>query len=91
MRRSRSCGSFKTTRSRAGAPSGGADTETPAPLTGPLCVECCHCGHKRTFNAESEAARPALVAASRRLMCTACGSRTPMLFRAGDDQEAKDW
>lgn len=62
-----------------------------AKLCGPLCVECGSCGWRRLFNAGDEIAKHGLGAISRRLVCSRCGARTPVLFRAKDPAEAKRW
>jgi ribosomal protein S27AE len=54
-------------------------------------VKCGRCGWRRLFNAGSEAASESLASLSRRLVCSHCGARTPVMFGAEDERTAERW
>jgi len=64
--------------------------DVPAYL-GALCVECGSCGRRSIFWAQSEEAKLATPDAARRLKCSACGAKRPVLFRANSEADAKRW
>jgi DNA-directed RNA polymerase subunit RPC12/RpoP len=58
---------------------------------GALCVECGACGRRVIFWAMSAEATMPTPDAARRLRCTACEAKRPVLFRATSEAEAKRW
>ena len=64
--------------------------DVPAYL-GALCVECSACGRRAIFWAQSGEAKLPTRDAARRLKCSACGAKRPVLYRATSEAEAKRW
>ncbi|MBB3972808.1 hypothetical protein [Hansschlegelia beijingensis] len=64
--------------------------DVPACLGG-LCVECGACGRGAIFWGQSGEAKMPTPDAARRLRCSACGAKRPVLYRAISEAEAKRW
>lgn len=64
--------------------------DVPAYLVA-LCVECGACGRRAIFWGQSGEAKMPTPDAARRLRCSACGAKRPVLFRASSEAEAKRW
>lgn len=54
---------------------GGSERPGPAPGTEHIRVECLNCGHRSTIGPEGGFGQLPLVQLTRRLRCSACGSR----------------
>ena len=61
---------------------GGSERPSPAIGAERVQVECLACGHRATIGPEGELDRLPLVQLTRRLRCSACGSRAVKAARA---------
>ncbi len=64
--------------------------DLPAHL-GALCVECGACGRRAIFWGQSGEVKIPTPDAARRLRCSACDAKRPVLYRATSEAEAKRW